>query len=289
MGHELVTHVGQSEVHCLQVGLLGLVGQAVAVEVDAIRVHIGQAACCGAVVVIAAVVHVVVHVAAAASEPAHHSVRHILRRAIAVLALRSGVIAPALEPAFILRPHGRLVDQYTARLSVALQEARAVIAVARVDGVVGRRAVAHDPGHVDVEGVGHVAVPLHVPHVAAAQLVLDLSQHDGTASVGEVVARLVDDDANPLLHRRAPMIVVRAEVHTFFVRQPCRYTAVVPLGAHVGAYAQVSKQACVGDGIEEESKVAPSCPVVLSLHHLVVVPEHVQLDHVDTVQRRLLH
>ena len=222
-------------------------------------------------------------------EPACHRVADILRRSIAVSALWMCAVAPALEPTLVLRPQRRLVEQYTAALSVALDEAGAVVAIAGVDRVVGRLAVAHDPRHADVERVGHIPVPLHVARVGAVQFVLHLRQHDWAASVGEVRTRLSDHFHEPLLHRVAPHLVVRSEPHAILVRQPRRYAAVVPLCAHVRADAQVGEQAGLSDGVEEQCEVAAARPVHRVLCGLVPVPEHVDLYHVQPVRRRLLH
>ena len=183
----------------------------------------------------------------------------------------------------VFSPQRRLVDEDAARLSVAVDEARAVVAVARVDGVVGRLSVAHDPRHSDVERRGHVPVPLHVRVGCAVQLVLDLRQDDGAAAVREVAARLCDDAAEPALHRVHPRLVVRAHAHALAVAQEAGDAPVVPLCAHVRPDAQVSEQPRLCDGVEEQGQVAPARPVELALHHLVVVPKHVDLDHVHAI------
>lgn len=222
-------------------------------------------------------------------EPTCNLVAQLVRRTIAARTLRVSAVAPALEPALVLRPQRRLIDQYPPTLSVLLKEARAIVAVARVDGVVGRLSAAHYPRHVHVQRGGQLAVPVHVALIGAVQLVLHLRQHDRPTTIGEVRTSDRHYRLHPLLHRVQPRLVVRPVPHAILVRQPRRYAAIVPLGAHIRPDAQVGEQTSLRDGFEEQRQVASTRPVHRVLCRLVVVPEHIDLDHVQSIRCCLFH
>jgi hypothetical protein len=62
----------------------------------------------------------------------------------------------------------------------------------------------------------------------------------------------------------------------------------VPLGADVGSDAEVDVEAGLLDELDEPDEVVAVAEVVLPLHRLVPVPEHVRLDHVQPAVLGLL-
>lgn len=103
------------------------------------------------------------------------------------------------------------------------QEIGAVVAVARVDGVIGGLSVTHQDRHVGFQRGSQVAVPLDVALIRAVQFVLHLHHDDGPAAVSEITAGLCDDQREPGANGGQPGLVVGAKANIGTIElQPSR-------------------------------------------------------------------
>eukprot|EP00042_Codosiga_hollandica_P053344 m.696960 g.696960 ORF g.696960 m.696960 type:complete len:307 (-) comp58675_c0_seq3:1082-2002(-) len=233
---------------------------------------------------VAPIPHVIVVVSSSNSEPLGDHVRHILRGAI-VPALIRGIV-PLLKPAFILCPCQWLAWKVLSmRGSVG---GSAVVSIARVDGLRGALAVAHDPRDVEIELDSQIAAPLDVVGIVSIPLIFDLCHDDGSTHAREIRLHHVGDELNEVAHVELPLDICAAKHDAGNPVEPHRQPAVIPFCADIGSDAHIEKHAILRGELKEVGDVAATRKIVLALLKLMVVPEDVDLQMVQSIVARLL-